>query len=535
MAIYVVAYDIGTTGVKSCLFSISKEEKIKYVDGHVTDYHIYLLENGGAEQDPDEWWNAICTSTHALMEKNSISNDMIKGVSFCGQMQCLILVDEEGNVLRPSMNYLDARAKKQHAEGIAFGTKIAGMNVGRLMKWIKIMKAPAASVKDPPWKYLWVKENEPEIMAKTYKWMDAKDYLSMRMTGNFTASPDSAFAAFMYDTREGKKCWSKELADMVGVNFDHLSPLVQSTDIVGGMTEKAAGEIGLVPGIPVFSGGGDVSLTGVGAGAVEPGDTHIYTGTSGWVSTVVEKQYLDIDAMIGAIPGVDPTSYNYYAELETAGKCLEWARDHVGLDDLELFTDHRYKYEDSEPLQRNIYSYIMDMIKDVPAGSGGVVFTPWLQGNRCPFEDVDSRGMFFNIGLETTAREMLHAVIEGTAFHYKWMIEAQEKKTSTSDPVRFVGGGALSPLTCQILSDVLGRKVETVFDPQNVGAMGAAAVMAVGLGYAESVREVKQLIPVAMCFEPRTDTAPVYDKMYSVFKELHDMNKKAFKILNGDK
>ena len=129
MAIYVVAYDIGTTGVKSCLFSISEEEKIKYIDGHLTDYHLYLLDNGGAEQDPDEWWDAICTSTNAMMHKNGIPPEMIKGISFCGQMQCLILVDKDGKVLRPSMNYLDARATKQFKEGIAFGTKIAGMPV----------------------------------------------------------------------------------------------------------------------------------------------------------------------------------------------------------------------------------------------------------------------------------------------------------------------------------------------------------------------------------------------------------------------
>ena len=180
------------------------------------------------------------------------------------------------------------------------------------------------------------------------------------MTGNYSASPDSAFAAFLYDTRPDKKCWSKEICDMVGVDFSHLPPLVQSTDIVGALTEKAALEMGLQAGTPVFSGGGDVSLTGVGAGAVEPGDTHIYTGTSGWVSSVIEKQELDINAMIGAIPGVDPTSFNYYAELETAGKCLEWARDHIGLDDLDIFAEHRYKYEDSESAQKNIYSYIME-------------------------------------------------------------------------------------------------------------------------------------------------------------------------------
>ncbi|MGI6204753.1 MAG: xylulokinase [Anaerovoracaceae bacterium] len=533
MAVFVVAYDIGTTGVKSCLFSISEEEKIKYVNGHLTDYNLTLLDNGGAEQDPDEWWDAICTSTKAMLEESGVDPCDVKGVSFCAQCQCLILVDRDGKVLRPSMNYLDARAKKQYEEGVAFGVKIAGMNARRLLKWIRIGKTAAGSVKDPPWKYNWVKENEPDIMAKTYKYMDAKDYLAMRMTGNYTATPDSAYAAFLYDMRPGKNCWSRELCDMVGVDYSQLSPLIKATDVVGSLLEDRAEEMGLLPGTPVFSGGNDVSLTGVGCGAVLPGDTHIYTGTSGWVSTVVDKPLLDINCMIGAIPGVDPETYNYYAELETAGKCLEWARDHLGLDDLEVFSDHRFAYEDSEAAQKNIYSYIIDKIKDVPAGSNGVIFTPWLQGNRCPFEDVDSRGMFFNLGLETNAKELIHAVLEGISMHYRWMIEEQSRKTPTSDPVRFVGGGALSPLTCQILADVLGRTVETISDPQNVGAMGAAAVMAVGLGFVDDIKDIKGLIPVKAAYRPNSENTAVYDKIMPVFKELHKQNEKAFHALNG--
>lgn len=170
-----------------------------------------------------------------------------------------------------------------------------------------------------------------------------------------------------------------------------------------------------------------------------------------------------------------------------------------------------------------------------PPGSGGVMFTPWLHGNRCPFEDPAAAGMFFNIRLETGKTELINAVVEGVCFHLKWMLDCQSRKVKTSDPVRFVGGGALSPVTCQRLADITGRAVEVVADPQNVGAVGAAAVMAVGLGLIDGLDRVGDFIPVAARYQPDPAKTAAYEPYYQVFRRLYRANKENFRLLNGGK
>lgn len=532
MPVYVIAYDIGTTGVKTCLFSISKEEKIKLIGGELKDYDLLVLNNGGVEQDPMQWWEAMAETTKNLLNRVGVSKEDIQGISFCAQMQALVLADSQGLPVRNAMSYMDSRGTSEMEQTLGKGFKIAGMNARKLLRSIQISKAVSASVKDPVWKYRWVKTHEPEVFNRTYKWLDVKDFLVCRATGKFVMSKDSAFATLLYDTRKGKEGFSRELCAMMGVEPDHLPGICNSTHIVSGLTAHAARELGLAEGTPVFSGGGDASLIGVGAGAVNVGDTHIYVGTSGWVSTVVEKQKLDVNAMIASIVGASPENFICFAELETAGKCLEWARDHIGLDDMGLFSHKKYAYQDPESRLKNIYDYIMNQISDVPPGSNGVMFTPWLHGNRCPFEDPNARGMFFNIGIESNSKDMFHAVIEGVCFHLRWQLEAMEKHTKTSDPIRFVGGGALSPLTCQILSNVLNRKIETVENPQNAGAVGAAAIMAVGLNLVESIGQIQSVIPVSGRYEPDPGSVIVYNELFPVFQQLYKSNKKTFEIMN---
>ena len=321
-------------------------------------------------------------------------------------------------------------------------------------------------MKDPVWKYKWVQAHEPENFKRVHKWLDVKEFLICKMTGEFVMTQDSAFAALIYDIRKGKEGWSREMCDMLGVNMNHLAPIKQSTDKVGEITEKAASELGLKAGTAVFGGGGDASLIGVGAGSTALGDTHIYCGTSGWVSTVVDKSIVDASAMVAAIVGAQPERFNYFAELETAGKCLEWVKDHLALDEIDIYLEKKHVAESQEAVYTSLYDYMAKVISEVPAGSNGVIFTPWLHGNRCPFEDPNARGMFFNISLETGKTELIRAVTEGVCFHLRWFLETEEKKIKTSDTIRFVGGGALSDVTCQILADCIGRKVETVEQPQ---------------------------------------------------------------------
>ena len=562
MKAYILAYDIGTTGVKTCLFEV--DEKIRLLKFASRSYPLYILDDGGAEQDVEDWWRGMAESTREIFEACSgagsddsdnataetgaasgsapvngqdaephITPDMISGISFCSQMQGLVLVDRDGNALRRSMSYMDQRARKEIRKGIANGIQIAGANVTKLIPSLKITGAVAGSVKDPVWKYKWVEANEPDTFARIYKWLDVKDYLILRCTGSFTMTEDEAFATFLYDIRPESRGWSDEMCELLGVRREHMPDIIRSTEMAGRLTAKAAEDLGLAEGIPVYGGGGDSSLIGVGAGAVSIGDTHIYSGTSGWVTTVTDKQMVDVTAMIAAIIGPERDKYNYFAEMETAGKCLEWVRDHLALDEIGVYIKKEGVPSDYETRSTSLYSHMTDVIKDVPPGSGGVIFTPWLHGNRCPFEDPDAKGMFFGIGLDTGKTEMIHAVLEGVFYHLRWMLECQDRRLKTSKRIRFVGGGALSPVSCQMLADITGRVIETVDSPQNVGSVGACAVTAVGLGLISDLGRVKDFIPVSAVYTPDKDKHAAYKKYYKTFKKLYAANKQLFKSLAG--
>lgn len=525
---YALAYDIGTTGVKTCLFEIG--DQIRLLADANEGYELYILPDGGAEQDPDEWWEAMRKTTAAVFSKTKVKPEQVDGISFCSQAQGLVLVDKNGRHVRRAMSYMDQRAREERKELMAHGIQIAGASIPKLLISLAKTGAVAASVKDPVFKYNWVKNNESDNFEKVHKWLDVKEALIARMTGKFIMTEDSAFGTLLYDIH--KKCWSQEVCKILHVDMRHLAKIVKSTDAVGGLTKQAAEELGLKEGTLVYGGGMDASLIGVGAGAVNKHETHVYMGTSGWVSTVVDKSIVDASAMIAAVVGARPGYYNYFAELETAGKCLEWVKNHLALDEIGIYLKKTDVAEDMESKFTNLYQYLSSVIEKVPAGSDGVLFTPWLHGNRCPFEDPNVRGMFYNLSIETGKSEMIRAVVEGVCMHMRWMLETHEKKTKTSNVIRFVGGGALNDSTSQILADCTGRVVETVANPQNVGAVGAAVVVAVGLGVIDSIAEANKLIDADKRFEPNKANKAVYDKMFAAYKEIYAANKKIFKMLN---
>jgi len=523
---YLIAYDIGTTGCKTCLCEVT--DTIKVLVGKSKEYPLYVMPDGGAEQDGDDWWNAMCETTHEIFECTDIKPDQIEGISFCSQQQGVVLVDKDGIPVHRPLSYMDQRAKEEIKKGISYGVQVAGANIFKLIPSLIITGAVTSSVKDPVWKYKWIEAHEPENFKRAYRWLDVKDYLASRCTGVYAMTKDSAFATLIYDSRKGHESWSKKMNKMFDIREDLLPPIIKSTDKVGDLTEQAARELGLCKGTPVFGGGGDSSLIGVGAGAVEVGDTHLYSGTSGWVITVTDKQMVDVNYMIAATVGAQEGKYNYFAEMETAGKCLSWVKDHLALDEIGIYLEKKDVTE-AEEMYSSLYDYLSAAVKDVPPGSGGVIFAPWLHGNRCPFEDPNSTAMFFGINLDTGKTELIHAVLEGVAYHLAWMLECQEKKVNVKDTIRYVGGGAQSDVWCQIIADVTGKNIEVVESPQNVGAMGAAAVTAVGLGLIPNLEKVKDYVVVEKTFKPDALRHEAYKPYYEKFKKIYFANKKLYK------
>ena len=529
---YIIIYDFGTSSVKTCLFEIASE--IRIVAAATAAYGLYVSEDGGAEQDTEEWWAALCSTTRELFQRSDVKREEVEGMAFCAQMQGTVFVDEQGNALRRPMNYLDQKGVREYQECMGRGLiKVSGCSLFKLLRNLRVNYAASTSAKDPVWKYKWVERNEPEVYRKTYKWLDIGDYLVSRCTGRIVRTADSAFATFLYDTRTGKEGWNKGLLKMYQIDPDHMPDIIDCTDLAGPLTEKAAKELGLVKGIPVFGGGGDTTFVNIGAGCTRPGDTHIYIGTSGWVSTYMDHQTVDTNAMITGVLSAKHGYFNYYAELETAGKCFEWVMNHLALDEVGVYLDQSKITDDVESKYTSLYDYLSEEVSKVPPGANGVIFTPWLHGNRCPFEDSNAAGIFFNIRVGTGKRDMIRAVLEGICYHLRWMLECETRKVKTSDPIRFVGGGALSPVTCQMLSDITGRTVETVDHAQEVGAIGTALVVASGIQGTDVLALARKLVKVTRTYVPNPLHKAVYDRNFGVFRNLYRSNASNFKKMNA--
>ena len=535
---YVLAHDLGTSGNKACLYRVG--ERVEQVGSYLVEYPLLLTADGGAEERAEDWWQAVGLATRTLLERTGLDPALIRGMAFCSQMQGSVLVDEGGQALRNPMIYLDGRAQAQLARHLYTGLlRIGKWNASKTLRSLIITGGLAGTAKDPLWKYHWVKDNEPEVFARAWKWLDVKDYLTLRCTGRLGMTYDSAHLTWVFDTRPGRLGWSGPLCRLFGVDPRHLPPVVRSVDVIGPLLPAVAAEMGLSPGTPVFGGGGDTTLIAIGAGCTKLNDTHVYIGTSGWVAATVGKRMVDTTNFIASILGAIPGRYVYTAEQETAGACLQWVRDHLALDEIGLYLGAQPVVDsrkggggDKSQEYASLYEFLNEVAAQTPPGAGGLIFTPWLHGNRAPREDPFARGVFFNLSLDTGKRQMIRSVLEGVAYHVRWSLEAVERRIPRREVVRLAGGGAKSAVWCQIMADVTGRKVEVVENAQDAGTAGAAIVCGVGLGLVPSFEAAGALVRVERTYAPRPETRAVYERQYRVFKEIYRRNRELFRQLN---
>jgi xylulokinase len=508
--VHVITCDVGTTGAKTCLVRIGPTLEI--VHSRYVTYPLHTTPDGGVEQVPDDWWNAATTSIRSIVDEDPALATRVKALAFCCQMQGSIHVDSDGRPLRNAMIYMDGRSTEQLRKGLCTGlVKFQGFNAVKALRTLVVTGGLSTSAKDPVWKYHWVRDHQPDLFARTWKWLDVKDYLVLKATGKVAMTLDSAHATFLFDTRAGHLRWHEGLCRTYRVDMAHLPPVVRSTDLVGTLTPEAAALTGLPGDVKVFGGGGDASLIPVGAGCVKKHDIHVYYGTSGWVIAGVEKRMVDPARFVASILGAIPGRYNYIAEMETAGYCLQWMRDKV-----------LRSVPGAEAAADAVTYAVMDRAaEETPPGAGGVLYAPWLHGIRAPSEDPAARGMFVGVGLDTDAPRLVRAVMEGVAFHTRWMMEAVEHNVPRQAEIRFVGGGARSKAWAQILADVTDRIVRPLANPVDAGALGAAIVCGVGLGALSRFEDADGLIPEGMPYLPRPEFRALYDRQFRAFSTLH--------------
>ena len=486
---YLVAHDLGTSGVKAAMTDLTG----RVVASAESRYGVYYSSDGGAEQDAEEWWQGIINTTHEMLKKAGVDPKLVVGMSMDAQMAGTVPVDKDGKPLRRVLNWLDSRAEKE-AEILVERTGL-----------------PFITGKAPSAKVFWIKRNEPEIFAKTYKMLDCKDLMQFRMTGVYGTDYSCALA-LTYFNPFTMEYWP-EVLEAMEISVDMLPTLMPSTQVVGNLTEAAAKELGLVAGIPVVSGGGDVPCAVIGSGAISPGRSHIYLGTSAWFMTMVKEFVMDAEGVFCGM-GCDPETYGLGGEMDNAGGCIKWFQANlIGKEDEEA----------AEKAGWNILKYMDHKAAEVPPGAEGLLFLPWLWGERAPVDDDNVRGGFANLSLNQGKWHMMRAVLEGTGHHLRWIFEAIEKAGFPQPEANVIGGGAVSPIWLQILADTTGRKLYQVEGPLDACARGAAMTAAVGLGYYKDFSEVEKVIKLTGAeFTPNPKLKPLYDQAYANFRSLYE-------------
>jgi len=512
---YILAHDVGTSGNKAALVRLDTT----IVRSKTAEYCVHHPERGCAEQSPSDWWNAVVTTTRELLDSTGTKPSDIVGLVFSAQMAGTLPVDDEGEALMPCMIWLDTRAAEQAKKIWSGMIKVSGYSVFTLLRFLRITGgAPGLAGKDGISKILWLKENEPDIYSKAFKFLDSKDYLLYKCTGNFVTSRDNANITWLMDTRTERLCWSDSILKKYGINGEKLPEIKKSIELAGRLTTEAAEDLGLSSGTPVVVGAGDITSAAIGSGAVAENQIHAYVGTSSWVACHTSRRKKDVRHYVGSICSANPNMYLCVAEQETAGACLDWVK-------AQMFRQN----------VNEVYELFDRMAADVEPGSRGLIFTPWLFGERAPVDNPTIRGGFHNLSLDHSSGHIVRAVLEGVAFNMKWALDCLEKLTQRADAIKIIGGGALSRTWCQIFADVLNRRMKQVHDPKEAGARGAAIIAAFALGHIKRLEDAERLVRVDEVFEPNPQNAELYEGIFKEFKNIYKNNCKMCRRLNSEK
>lgn len=518
---YILAIDLGTSGPKVGLYSSHGEHL-----GHEFEATpVYLLPNGGAEQKPDEWWRAIVTATRRLLERRLVPAENVVAVCCTSQWSGTVAVDRDGNPLANAIIWMDSRGAR-YIDRITDGTvKIERYEPGKLVTWIRLTGgAPSHSGKDPLAHILFIKHECPEIYHATYKFLEPKDYLNLRLTGKFAASYDSILLHWVTDNRKLARIeYDRRLLKMAQLDREKLPDLKRAVDILGTLDPQVADELGLARNVQVVMGTPDIHSAAIGSGAVGNYQGHVYVGTSSWLCCHVPHKKTDLFHNIASAPCAIPDRYLLIATQDCAGQCLNYLRDNI------------FYYDDALPnavKPANSYELFDRIAERAPVGSGGLIFAPWLYGERAPIEDYHVRGGFFNQSLATTREHLVRAVFEGVALNSKWLLGPVENFAGRKfDALNMIGGGANSSVWCQIYADVLNRTIRQVKEPMLANLRGTALLASAALGNL-SFDDIPAYTEISHTYQPDRTNSQVYDDLFKEFVNIYNNNKKTYARLN---
>lgn len=502
---YFIGIDIGTSGTKTVLFN----EKGDTIASSLYEYPLYQPNVGWAEQNPEDWWNATVWTIKDVIAKSRVKPSEIKGLGLSGQMHGLVMLDKNYNVLRPSIIWCDQRTAKE-CEQI---TELVGKD-----RLIEITANPALTGFTAS-KVMWVKNNEPNIFEKAYKILLPKDFIRFRLTGEFATEVSDASGMQFLNIKERK--WSDEVLNKLGIDKSLLAEVYESPEVTGKITKQIADLTGLQEGTIVVGGAGDQAAGAVGNGIVKKGVVSSTIGTSGVVFAHMEKPSIDKAGRVHTFCHAVPNAWHVMGVTQGAGLSLRWFRDNFCNSEKEV----------ASLTGKDPYEIMTEIASKVKPGCDGLIYLPYMMGERTPHLDPYARAVFFGLSARHTKADMLRAVLEGVAYSLKDCMEIIKEMGIEVKEVRASGGGGKSPLWRQIQSDMFETDVYTV-KSQEGPALGVALLATVGAGFYKSVEEAcEATISITTKTSPIEENKKIYKKYYPVYQSLYKDLKEDFRKL----
>jgi xylulokinase len=519
---YALAIDLGSGGTKVALV----EETGRVAAAAIENVTTHLLPNGGAEQDPEEWWLGVRKGVTTVIAEAGISPDQIVAIGCDAQWSVVVPVSEHGEPLMRAVHWFDTRGGPYNRAITRGVLNVQGYSLPKLRRWVRLTGiAPAQSGADSVGHILFLKNEAPEIYTKTYKFLEPQDYLTFRLTGRCTGSQASMITMLIIDNRRwGALSYDPELLSMAGLEEEKFPELLPSGGEVGPLSRSAAEELGLSESTRVVAGINDTHAAAIGSGAVPDFEGVFYIGTSAMMTCHVPFfRGVGLSRTLASMPSPIRDKYMLMAEQGTGGKNLEHYLRNI------VYCDDEF---DTGRMPDDAYQRVNRIAEEVPAGSGGILFLPWLTGTVAPEQNSAARAGFLNLSLDSTRRHMTRSVLEGLAYNTRWTMSAAEKFIGRKfESIRFSGGGATSDLWAQIHADVLGIPVRRVADPGYATPRGAGLFALYALGSC-SADQLPHLVQIERVFEPQEANRGIYDKMYGRFRAVYRSTRRVFAALN---
>ncbi len=492
---YIIGVDIGTSGTKTVLF----DELGNVIASATVEYPMYQPQNGYAEQNPADWYNASIETMRAVMAKSGVDKSQVKGIGLSGQMHGLVMLDKDYNVIRPSIIWCDQRTADECVE---ITNKVGADRL------IEITANPALTGFTAS-KILWVRNHEPENYAKCRYILLPKDYVRFMLTGEIATEVSDASGMQLLDIPN--RCWSDEVLDKLEIDKAMLGKVYESPEVTGQLTEKAAELCGLEKGTIVVGGAGDNAAAAVGTGVVEDGKAFTTIGTSGVVFAHTSDITIDAKGRVHTFCCAVPNCWHVMGVTQGAGLSLKWYRDNFCNAEKETA-----KYMGVDEY------YLMDkQAEQVQIGSNRLLYLPYLMGERTPHLDPNARGVFFGLSAMHTKRDMLRAVMEGVAYSLRDCFEICRSMNIDISDMMACGGGGSSPLWRQMLADLYGCPVKTVASKEGP-ALGVAILASVGAGIYDSVPQAcSAIIKTDKIQNPIETNSIEYEKYYKLYTEIY--------------